>query len=166
MAKSFLLDEFEYVRLLNDFPIRFLFAAETSSNLLFLIMIYVYPSTFLHFFFTINDEIDLLTIQLLYYWASWLLIITMMMFFAIFSQSKTITSSIGIIQIRRFLYWILLSSELFSGCSLILITNRTLASITAGLLLFLIGFCRALILFKRRKWFGTILIIDENCKSS
>ena len=146
------------LRLINDGPIRFLLFTEGCSNLFFLLILYIYPSAFLTFLLQPDDQINSLTTHLLFWWTSWLFVLTGLMFAAIPSVYNTPTLTAGLIHVRRYLYWALLFSELFLAFHLIQTVHRTMISIGFSVFLLSVVIGRLIVLFPKQHWFGTILI--------
>ena len=164
MERKTALDDVEHLRLINDAPIRFLLLAEASSNLLFLIGVFFYPSTFLTFLFGPSRHITPLASHLLIWWASFLFVFTGLMLAAVPSKYNTPTLTAGLVHVRRFLYWGLLASEILLALLLSLTKHRTSISIGSAIFLVVIALARLIVLFPKKAWFGTVIIDDTKEK--
>jgi hypothetical protein len=158
MAREIPLDTIKDLRLVNDKPIRLLLLAEAISNLGFILFVFLYPSSFIGFLLKPDKQITPLTSHILLWWNSWLIVITGLMFAAVPSKYNTPTLTAGLVHIRRFLYWGLLSSEIFLIFLLIFTSHRTTASIGSAIFILLIVVGRLIVLFPKKEWFGTVLI--------
>ncbi|UJR15350.1 hypothetical protein I4U23_002299 [Adineta vaga] len=165
MSRQTILDDFNQLRLINDQPIRLLLFAEAMSNLGLIFFIYFYPSTFLAFMLQPIEEITPLTTHILFWWNSWLFIITALMFAAVPSKYNTPTLTAGLIHVRRFLYWGLFGSEICLIYLLISTRHRTILSIGFSLFLSVVCIGRLIVLFPKQAWFGTIIIDSSNDKT-
>jgi hypothetical protein len=158
MARQTSLDEMKDLRLVNDKPIRLLFLVEATSNIGFILFVFFYPSSFIAFLLKADNQITPLTLYILFWWNSWLVVITGLMFAAVPSKYNTPTLTAGLVHVRRFIYWGLLFSEIFLA-SLLLFTNyRTIVSIGFGIFILLVIIGRLIVLFPKKEWFGTVLI--------
>jgi hypothetical protein len=83
MARQTLLDDIKGLRLVNDKPIRLLLLVEAISNLGFILIIFLYPSSFLSFLLKPDKEITSLACHILLWWNSSIFGITCLMFAAI-----------------------------------------------------------------------------------
>jgi len=165
MARQISLDEIKELRLVNDKPIRFLFLAEAISNIPFILIVFLYPSSFLAFILKSEKEITPLTTHILLWWDSWLIVITGLLFAAIPSKYNTPTLTAGLIHVRRFIYWALLASEVLLICLLTSPNHRTNISIGFSIFCLLVIIGRLIVLFPMKAWFGTVLIdISEEKK--
>ena len=164
MERSMGLDDVEHLRVINDTPIRLLLVAEASSNLLLLLVIYLYPSSFLAFFLTPDHQISSLTTHLLFWWGSWLFVFTGLMLAAVPSKYNTPTLTAGLVHVRRFLYWGLMASEILLALLLCLRSHRTFISIVFAIFLIGIAMARLIVLFPKKAWFGTVVIEDGRGK--
>jgi len=158
MARQTTLDDIEELHLVNDKPIRLLLLAEATSNIGFILFIFLYPSSFLAILFQPNDEITPLASYMLIWWNSWLVVLTGLMYAAVPSKYNTPTLTAGLIHVRRFLYWGLLTSEIFLALLLIYTRYRTIISIGFAIFLLLIVIGRLIVLFPKKAWFGTVVI--------
>ncbi|CAF0802875.1 unnamed protein product [Rotaria sp. Silwood1] len=158
MARQTSLDDIKDLRLINDKPIRILFFAEATANLGLILFVFLYPSTFLALLLKPDNEITSLATHILSWWNSWILVISGLMFAAIPSKYNTPTLTAGLIHVRRFLYWGLLSSEIFLASLLISTKHRTFLSIGFAIVILLVVIGRLIILFPKKAWFGTVVI--------
>ena len=158
MLRQTTLDNVEEVRVINDKPIRLLLLAEATSNLGFIIFVFLYPSSFLAFLFQPADQITPLASYLLIWLNSWLFVITGLMYAAVPSKYNTPTLTAGLIHVRRFLYWGLLFSEIILAFLLFYTSHRTIVSIGCGIFLVLVVIGRLIVLFAKQAWFGTVVI--------
>jgi hypothetical protein len=164
MARQISLDTMKNLRLVNDKPIRLLLLVEATSNLGFILFLFLYPSSFIAFLLKPDKQITPLTSYILLWWNSWLIVITGLMFAAVPSKYNTPTLTAGLVHVRRFLYWGLLSSEIFLALLLIFTSHRTIISIGFGIFSLLIVIGRLIVLFPKKEWFGTVLIESFNEK--
>ncbi|CAF0870187.1 unnamed protein product [Rotaria sordida] len=158
MARQTLLDDIKDLRLINDKPIRLLLLAEATANLGVILFVFLYPSLFLTLLLKPDNEITPLATSILLWWNSLILAITCLMFAAVPSKYNTPTLTVGLIHVRRCLYWVLLISEIFLAFLLISTRHRTLLSISFGIFILLIVMGRLIILFPKKAWFGTVVI--------
>jgi hypothetical protein len=158
MSRQRSLDDMKQLRLVNDTPIRLLLLVEAISNLGFIVFIFLYPSSFLAFFLKPDIEITPLACQVLFWWNAWLLVITGLMFAAVPSKYNTPTLTAGLVHVRRFLYWGLLSTEIILAYLLISTRHRTFVAIASGIFMLCIAIGRLIVLFPKQAWFGTVLI--------
>ncbi len=158
MVRQISLDEIKELQLVNDKPIRFLFFAEAISNVVFILIVFLYPSSFLAFILKPEKEITPLTTHVLLWWNSWVIVITGLLFAAIPSKYNTPTLTAGLIHVRRFIYWALLSSEVFLIFLLTSPKHRTNISIGFSIFCLLVIIGRLIVLFPMKAWFGTVFI--------
>ena len=158
MADQITLDDVKELRLVNDKPIRYLFFTEAMSNIGFILFVYMYPSSFLAYFLKPDTEITPLACHVLQWWNSWLFVITGLLFAAVPSKYNTPTLTAGLVHVRRFLYWCLLTAEILFAYLLISTPHRTIISISFGIFALSIAIGRLIVLFLKKEWFGTVLI--------
>jgi hypothetical protein len=158
MAGQTSLDNMKELRLVNDKPIRLLLFIEAISNVGFILFIFLYPVTFLGLIFQSDVQITRLTIYMLYGWNSWVVVITGLMFAAVPSKYNTPTLTAGLVHVRRFLYWGLLSSEIILSPLLMFNKHRTMISIGCAIFIIFVVIGRLYVLFPKKDWFGTVLI--------
>lgn len=158
MARLISLDDVKSLRVVHDKPIRFLLAVEAVSNLSIIFFAFLYPSLFISYFFTPDDEITPLTSHLLFFWNSWIVVITALMFAAVSSKHSTSTLTAGVVHVRRFVYWALLSSEALLIILLIFTRHRTALSIGFSIFTIFVIIGRLIVLFWKKEWFGTVMI--------
>ncbi|CAF2626044.1 unnamed protein product [Rotaria sp. Silwood2] len=158
MARQTSLDDIKHLRLVNDKPIRILFFAEATANIGLILFVFFYPSLFLTLLLKPDNEITPLATHIILWWNSWILVITCLMYAAVPSKYNTPTLTAGLIHVRRFIYWGLLTSEIFLASLLISTRHRTLLSISFGSFILLVVIGRLIILFPKKSWFGTVLI--------
>ena len=155
------LDEVKNLRLVNDKPIRLLFLSEATSNIGFILFVFLYPSIFLGLFHQHKEQITPLTCHILFWWGSWLVVFTGLMFAAVPSNCSTPTLTAGLVHVRRFIYWGLLTSELFLIGLLLSPKYQTIPAIGfSGFLLFVI-IGRLTVLFPKKEWFGTVFLTPQ-----
>jgi predicted anti-sigma-YlaC factor YlaD len=165
MAEQTSLDNMKELRLVNDKPIRLLLFTEALSNIGFVYFIFRYPSTFLGLLFRTEQQITPLTIYMLFWWNSWLVVISALMLAAVPSKYNTPTLTAGLVHVRRYLYWCLLGGEIFLAPFLIFNSHRTIISILFGIFCVFVVIGRLVVLFPKQAWFGTVLIEPkENAK--
>jgi hypothetical protein len=164
MARQISLDELKELRLVRDKPIRLLLFAEATSNLGFLVFVFLYPSSFISFLLQPAKEITPLTSHLLLWWNSWIVVMTALMFAALPSKYNTPTLTAGLVHVRRFIYWALLGSEILLIFLLISTRHRTISSIGVSIFILLVIIGRLVVLFPKKDWFGTVLIESSGGK--
>lgn len=158
MAKEISLDDVKSIRIVNDKPIRFLFFAEATANFGIIFFAFFYPSKFLSTLFNSDHEITPMTTFILSWWNSWVILITGLMYAAVPSKYNTPTLTAGLIHVRRFIYWALLSSEVLLIILLVTANYKTIFSIGFAFVLLLTIIGRLFVLFPKKAWFGTVLI--------
>ncbi|CAF1237644.1 unnamed protein product, partial [Rotaria magnacalcarata] len=157
MAKQISLDDVRGLRLVNDKPIRLLFLAEATSNVGLIIFVFLYPSLFLSIFLQPQIEITPLASFLIFLWNSWIIVITGLMYAAVPSKYNTPTLTAGIVHVRRFVYWALLSSEILLAVLLICTVHRTTLSVGFANFVLFVVMGRLFVLFPKKAWFGTVV---------
>lgn len=158
MARQVSLDSIKNLRLVNDKPIRLLLLAEAISNLGVILIVFLYPSSFIAFLFKPDKQITPLTEFILHLWNIWLIVITGLMFAAVPSKYNTPTLTAGLVHVRRFIYWTFLGTEIFLAFILTSTQHRTIFSISFGIFCGLVSIGRLIVLFPKKEWFGTVLI--------
>lgn len=152
------IDESVHFRIINDGQIKILFVIESVFNLIFLIWIYFYSSSFIEFIFGSQERLTSLVFDLLYLWASWILIVTMTMLFLIVPFKNAATNIAGFPFARQCVYYWLLLSELFLGFYLFLTDNQSSNSGFCSLALIFMAVCRWMVIRKKSHWFGTVVL--------
>ncbi|CAF3188976.1 unnamed protein product [Rotaria socialis] len=157
MTKQISLDDVRGLRVVNDKPIRLLFLAEATSNVGVIVFVFLYPSLFLSIFLQPQNEITPLASFLIFLWNSWIIVITGLMYAAVPSRYNTPTLTAGIVHVRRFIYWALLSSEILLAVLLICTVHRTTLSVGFANFILFVAMGRVFVLFPKKAWFGTVV---------
>ncbi|CAF0787845.1 unnamed protein product [Didymodactylos carnosus] len=156
--------------LVNDKPIKLLLGIESLCNIGFIWYVFNYSEGFLRALLppiVENFEITPLAEHFLLWWMSSIFTLTCLMLAAIPSKYSTNTLTVGLIHVRRFIYWSLFGSEILCSGLLIYLMQYfaeehwTLFGYALLLIFTILPLWRLFVLFIKNSWFGHIENMDE-----